>query len=111
MSPKKKCDICKKKIICPCPNEQYIRPKHRTCWNNYNVYPQAMLDDNCAEIHICSEKCMQKKSLQKEIKMIQNGYLITKCNCGNTKQYYKENNENEIETTETLSQMCGCIFY
>lgn len=69
------CYICKKKIICLCPNEQDIRPKERTCAIRENEYPQSMLGLDYYEIHVCSKKCHDKfnneieRTVQKKIKL------------------------------------------
>jgi len=56
-----KCHICEKKISCKCSSQKNTKLKYRDCFskNIYNeTYPQAHLDFDNRECHICSQPCV-----------------------------------------------------
>jgi len=66
-----KCYICEKKISCRCASQKHMKLKYRDCFckNIYNeTFPQAHLDFDNRECHICSGPCVEiflKKKLEK----------------------------------------------
>ncbi len=97
------CDICNLLIIgCECQYERHIQPKYRTCWMNiYNDnYPQARLNDDCFEIHVCSAECNEYYELLQNVKLIKDGWKLTELDDDTTLSESKESYESEYKESK-----------